>query len=92
MISSDKIYTQVHTTIPEKYHKYAKNKKLSWSELLTKAIELEMNNDPEIIKQRLEENDREREQLKQHLQQAQQIDTKKKTRLQDLHKGLIPVD
>jgi len=89
---TDKQYCQVHTTLPEKYHQYAKNKKLSWSELLIKAIELEMDTDPNIIKERLEENEMEKKQLQQRLQQAQQIDTKKKTRMQDLHKGLIPID
>ena len=89
---ANKQYRQVHTTIPEKYYQYAKNKKLPWNELLIKAIELEMSTDPETIKERLEKNDKERGKLQKQLQQAQQIDTKKKTRLKDLHEGLIPVD
>lgn len=84
-------FEQIHTTIPSKYWQYAKNNKLSWNELLIKAIELEMQGDPEIIKERLEKNNRERKELQDRLQHAEKIDTNNKTKLKDLHKGLIPV-
>jgi len=89
---TDKQYKQVHTTIPEKYHNYAKDKKLSWAELLIKSIELEMKTDPEIIETRLLQNSEEREQLLKNLKLAKKTTTEKKARLKDLHKGLIPVD
>lgn len=44
---TDKKYCQVHTTLPEKYHQYAKKHNFSWAELLINAIELEMSTDPE---------------------------------------------
>lgn len=85
-------FEQVHTTIPSKYWQYAKNHKLSWSTLLIKAIELEMQSDPQIIKERLEKNDEEKNELQKALQHAEKIYTTKKTKLKDLHRGLIPVD
>ncbi|MCJ7571755.1 MAG: hypothetical protein MUO82_07750 [Candidatus Thermoplasmatota archaeon] len=89
---SDIQYKQVHTTIPEKYFKYAKDNRLPWNELLINAIEQKMQSDPEIIQERIENNNRERLQLEQKLTRAKQQDTLKKTKLQDLHKGLVPVD
>ncbi|MEO5350850.1 MAG: hypothetical protein H7836_14580 [Magnetococcus sp. YQC-3] len=89
---TDKQYKEVHTTIPKKCWQYAQDKKLGWNELLIKAIEQEMNTDPDIIKDKLNENHQERERLQQQLQQAQVDHQQKKTKLQDLHKGLIPVD
>lgn len=87
-------YRQIHTTIHKKYWQYAKDKKIPWNELLTQAIEQKMKNDPDILKQKLEQNIQENQQIQKELQQAQQnqqIDEKKKALLSDIHKGLIPV-
>ncbi len=89
---SDKQFKQVHTTIPKKYWEYAKNKKLSWSELLIFAIEHQMNTDPAIIKEKLNKNHEERQILQDQLKKAEKTHQVKKTKVKDLHKGLIPVD
>lgn len=84
--------SSVHTTIPKKYFEYAKSKKLSWSKLLTKAIEDYMDEDPDLLRNKLIHINEERERVEQQLKKVDQQHQDKKTKQQDMQKGLIPVD
>lgn len=80
----------IHTTIPAKYHDYAKKHNLPWNELITKAIENEMNKDPEIIREKLQRINAAHEQCLKDLKKAEQLEESKKERVKAIHKGLIP--
>ena len=80
----------VHTTIPQKYHEYARKKKLRFSELLIGAIENEMMRDSNVIQDELEKIEVKKKELQQKLQNVQEQDKDKKKQLKAMHEGLMP--
>ena len=88
----EKTYKQVHTTIPEKYWNFAKKQNLSWAELLTKAIEQKILEKSEVIRDKLDENNEERERLLKKLKEAENKETNSKQSITGVHRGLMPVD
>jgi len=82
----------IHTTIPYKYADYARKHNLKWSQLLISAIEQEMNQDPEYINKKIQQNEVEREKLIKDFQNAKnrKITIDEKTR--SMRQGLMPVE
>ena len=77
----------VHTTIPTKYYDYAINKKLSFSELLTKAIERKMNGDFNNLQERIKIREEELLELEAKAEAAQKQDETKKSKLRQMQQG-----
>ncbi len=78
------------TSIPDKYHKYVKNKKLRFSELLIRSIENEMAHDPDAIQKEIQEIETKKEELLSRLKETKRKDVDKKDRIKSMHEGLMP--
>jgi len=79
----------VHTTIPEQYHLYVSKKGLHFSDLLKKAIENEMSQEPNVIQGEIQKIERKKKELQNKLKKAKKQEEDKKKRVEAMQKGLI---